>query len=83
MTDHLPLSELVAQTPSMGVPGAKDDRPKSEKLRSRAQVPLHQAVLAIGNVLGEDHELFTEGQEFRGRVNAEISRLAETERGKR
>jgi len=59
-----------------------DMRSKSEKLQSRAQVPLHQACLAIANILGDDHPLVIEGQEFRGRVNAEISRLREIEQPK-
>ncbi len=48
---------------------------KSQALFDRAQVPLHQAVLAIANILGEDHELFAEGQLYRGKVNALIESL--------
>lgn len=48
---------------------------KHQELFDRASCPIHRGVLAIANILGDDHPLYKEGQEFRGRLNALISDL--------
>jgi len=50
---------------------------RHQELFDRAQVPIHQGVLAIANILGDDHPLFKQGQEFRGKLNSLIAELRE------
>lgn len=64
----------------MSAPGQPDTRSKSEKLISRARVPLHQASLAIANILGDDHRLYLAAEKVRQELNRLISELQEAER---
>lgn len=61
-------------------PGEQDTRAKSEKLISRARVPLHQASLALANILGDDHRLHLAAEKVRQELNRLITELQESER---
>lgn len=73
MTDRLIEDDQFREPTKMARPGDRDDRPVWQKLESRAQVPLHQAALALANILGDSHPLYLEAQELRGKVNQEIA----------
>jgi hypothetical protein len=60
-----------------------DTRPLHEKLFSRASVPLHAATLAVANILGDTHPLFTKLQEVRGELNALIESKRPKEKAKK
>ena len=61
-------------------PGQPDTRSKSEKLKSRAEVPLGASSDAMKKILGDDHRLYLAAEKVRQELNRLISELQEAER---